>query len=141
MDVATSNSPTGIMSDEHRQKRVLIVEDELIQSILLEKLLTELGFDVIAKAKTGSGAVELALEYSPDFITMDIFLQDDIDGIDATRMIQEKSAIPVIYISSNTDKYNFERAEKTNFIDFLPKPINRELLQSSLEKIDRRPSL
>lgn len=141
MDAARSNSPAGIMSDERRQKRVLIVEDELIQSILLEKLLTELGFEVIGKAKTGSGAVELALEYNPDFITMDIFLQDDIDGIDATRMIQEKSAIPVIYISSNTDKYNFKRAEKTNFIDFLPKPINRELLQSSLEKIDRSPSL
>jgi len=115
-------------------KNILIVEDELIQSILLEKLIKSLGYKVIGKATTGADAIKKALNLQPDLITMDISLQDDIDGIMATKSIQEKSMIPVIYISGNSDKYNFERAEKTNFIDFIPKPVNREVLEKSFNK-------
>ncbi|MCC5912900.1 MAG: response regulator [Balneolaceae bacterium] len=116
-------------------KRVLIVEDELIQSILLEKMMTELGFKVVGKAKTGESAIRLAKEFNPDFITMDIFLQDDIDGIEATKAIQEVSSIPVIYISGNTDSYNFERAKNTSYIDFLSKPVNKTTLKAILTKL------
>ena len=115
---------------------ILIVEDEMIQSILLEKLIKSLGYEVIGKVTTGAEAIEMALKLKPDIITMDISLQDDIDGIMATRSIQKKSMIPVIYISGNSDKYNYERAEKTNYIDFIPKPVNREILAKSFSKAE-----
>lgn len=115
---------------------VLIVEDEMIQSILLEKLITSLGYEVISKVTTGAEAIEMALDLNPDIITMDISLQDDIDGIMATSSIQKKSMIPVIYISGNSDKYNYERASKTNYIDFIPKPVNREILAKSFSKAE-----
>lgn len=115
---------------------ILIVEDEMIQSILLEKLIKSLGYEVIGKVTTGAEAIEMALRLKPDIITMDISLQDDIDGIMATRSIQKKSMIPVIYISGNSDKYNYERAEKTNYIDFIPKPVNREILAKSFFKAE-----
>lgn len=115
---------------------ILIVEDELIQSILLEKLINSLGYKVVGKATTGAAAIEMALSLQPDLITMDISLQDDIDGIMATKTIQDKNMIPVIYISGNSDKYNFERAEKTNFIDFIPKPVSKESLAKSINKAE-----
>lgn len=117
-------------------KNILIVEDEMIQSILLEKLIKSLGYKVIGKVTTGADAIEMALKLKPDVITMDISLQDDIDGIMATKSIQDKSMIPVIYISGNSDKYNYERAEKTTFIDFIPKPVNKESLAKSFSKAE-----
>lgn len=117
-------------------KNILIVEDEMIQSILLEKLVKSLGYKVVGKVTTGADAIDMALKLKPDVITMDISLQDDIDGIMATKSIQKKSMIPVIYISGNSDKYNYERAEQTNFIDFIPKPVNRESLAKSFSKAE-----
>ncbi|CAN5175495.1 hypothetical protein BH23BAC3_BH23BAC3_00560 [soil metagenome] len=123
-------------SNESSVKNILIVEDELIQSILLEKLIKSLGYTVIGKATTGADAIRMALNLQPDLITMDISLQDDIDGIMATKSIQDKNMIPVIYISGNSDKYNLERAEKTNFIDFIPKPVSKECLAKSFTKAE-----
>lgn len=114
------------------KKRVLIVEDELIKSILLKKMMIEMGFKVVGKVKTGENAIQIAKETQPDLITMDIFLQDDIDGIEATKEIQKENSVPVIYISSNTDSYNFERAKHTSYIDFLPTPVNKTTLQGIL---------
>lgn len=114
--------------------RVLIVEDEMIQSMVLESMITEFGYKVIGKARTGREAIDMALELRPDIITMDISLHDDIDGITATQKIQEQSAIPVIYITGNTDKYNYQRAEQTYHIEILSKPINKRNLQQTFLK-------
>ena len=122
--------------DSKEIKNILIVEDEMIQSILLEKLIKSLGYKVVGKVTTGADAIEMALKLKPDVITMDISLQDDIDGIMATKSIQDKSMIPVIYISGNSDQYNYQRAEKTNFIDFIPKPVNKETLAKSFSKAE-----
>jgi len=126
----------GTAPNNKSVKNILIVEDEMIQSILLEKLIKSLGYKVIGKVTTGADAIEMALKLKPDVITMDISLQDDIDGIMATKSIQDKTMIPVIYISGNSDKYNYERAEKTTFIDFIPKPVNRESLAKSFSKAE-----
>jgi CheY-like chemotaxis protein len=114
--------------------RVLIVEDEMIQSMVLESMVTEFGYQVVGKARTGREAIDLALEMEPDIITMDISLNDDIDGITAAQQIQEVSQIPVIYITGNTDRYNYQRAIKTYYIDILSKPINKKNLQQTFLK-------
>ena len=131
-----SNPVKNISGESKPIKNILIVEDELIQSILLEKLVKSLGYKVIGKATKGADAIKMAMDLKPDLITMDISLQDDIDGIVATQTIQENSMIPVIYISGNSDKYNFDRAEKTQFIDFIPKPVNKETLSKSFSKAE-----
>lgn len=115
-------------------KDILIVEDEMIQSILLEKLIKSLGYHVVGKVTTGADAIKMALKLKPDVITMDISLQDDIDGIMATKSIQDKNMIPVIYITGNSDHHNYKRAETTNFIDFITKPVNKESLAKSFFK-------
>lgn len=115
-------------------KKVLIVEDDMIISMVLERMVLKLQHEVVAKVITGKEAIEAARDYSPDLILMDIQLKDDIDGITAMQEIRKTSAVHVIYITGNSDQYNLSRAERTNFVDYLVKPIQMNDLKASINK-------
>lgn len=117
-----------------QDKKVLIVEDDMIISMVLERMILKLGHKVINKVITGQGAIDSARDLQPDLILMDIQLKDDIDGITAMQKIRKKSDVHVIYITGNSDQYNLSRAEKTNFVDYLVKPIQMSHLKKSISK-------
>ncbi|MGD8428740.1 MAG: response regulator [Balneolaceae bacterium] len=122
------------MSNESMGKKVLIVEDDMIISMVLERMILKLGHNVINKVITGRDAIDSALNLSPDLILMDIQLKDDIDGITAMQEIRKKSDVHVIYITGNSDQYNLSRAKETNFVDYLVKPIQMSHLKKSISK-------
>lgn len=116
------------------KKKVLIVEDDMIISMVLERMVLKLRHTVVNKIITGKGAIEAARLLQPDLILMDIQLKDDIDGIVAMQEIRNTSSVPVIYITGNSDTYNLVRAKKTNFVDYLIKPIQMDDLKDSIDK-------
>ncbi|MDZ7771327.1 MAG: response regulator [Balneolaceae bacterium] len=118
--------------DESR--KILIVEDDMIISMVLERMIMKLNHKVINKVITGAKAIETTRELKPDLILMDIQLKDEIDGIAAMQTIREWSEVPVIYITGNSDQYNLSRAKKTHFIDYLVKPIQMSDLERSIQK-------
>jgi CheY-like chemotaxis protein len=113
-------------------KRILIVEDEGILALMLEQMVTQMQHEVVDKVSTGKEAINQALSMKPDIVLMDINLKGEIDGIEAASAIQEKSDIPVIYITGNTDSMYKERLENTDYIDFLAKPVTKNQLSYSL---------
>jgi len=122
------------MDNNQLKTTVIIVEDELIQSLYLRKMLESLGFNVIDTSTEGRDSIEKALSLKPDFITMDIQLSDDVDGIDATHEIQKKIAIPVLYITGNTDLMHSKRIKQTQYIEVLPKPVSKAEIKAALKK-------
>jgi len=122
------------MSKETSPKNVLIVEDDMIISMVLERMITKLGHKVVNKVITGQDAIDCTFDLSPDLILMDIQLKDDIDGISAMQKIREKSDVHVIYITGNSDQYNLSRARETNFVDYLVKPIQMSHLKKTIAK-------
>lgn len=115
-------------------KNVLIVEDDMILSMVLERMILKLNHSVVGKVITGKEAIESAIELDPDLILMDIQLKDDIDGISAMHQIRDHSSVPVIYITGNSDEYNLSRAKETEYVDYLVKPIQMSDLKSSIDK-------
>lgn len=115
-------------------KKVLIVEDDMIISMVLERMVLKLQHEVVAKVITGREAIDAARHHSPDLILMDIQLKDDIDGITAMQEIRKTSAVHVIYITGNSDQYNLSRARRTDFVDYLVKPIQMNDLKISINK-------
>ncbi|MDZ7716678.1 MAG: response regulator [Balneolaceae bacterium] len=114
-------------------KNVLIVEDDMLLSLVEERLIQKLGHNVVGKVTTGKEAIEKSKELSPDLIMMDIILKGEMDGIEAMEKIREESEVPVIYLSGNSDRYNFERAKKTQFTDYLVKPITSKDLKKPMD--------
>src|ERR1041385_9062419 len=83
------------------QKTVLVVEDNELNMRLLNDLLEYQGYTVIA-TRLGEPALELARQYKPDLILMDIQLPD-ISGMEATQRLksnEETRTIPVIAVTA-----------------------------------------
>jgi CheY-like chemotaxis protein len=116
------------------KRKVIIVEDDLILNLLYESYLERLGFDTEGELVYGKTAIETAQKIEPDLIVMDISLEGDIDGVEAMLKIREFSDVPVIYITGNSDPYHVERAKKTDYLDYLTKPIEFEDLKKSVQK-------
>ncbi|MEQ8578539.1 MAG: response regulator [Balneola sp.] len=119
---------------DKKQKTVMIVEDDLILNLLYESYLEKLGYGAEGELVYGKTAIEIAKRIKPDLILMDISLEGEMDGIDAMLEIRKFSDVPVIYITGNSDPYHVERAKETNYLDYLVKPIEFDVLKESLEK-------
>lgn len=115
-------------------KQVLIVEDDMLLSLVEERLVEKLGHEVIHKTDSGEEAVKKTEELQPDLIIMDIILKGDLDGIQAMQEIRKNSDVPVVYLSGNSDRFNYERAKKTGFVEYLVKPITLKDLKKPMQK-------
>lgn len=112
---------------------ILVVEDESIVSKDIQLSLKKLGYNVIGSATTGEKAIDLALSLQPDLILMDIMLKGDINGIRATKRIQTRANIPVIYLTAYADENTLERAKVTQPYGYIIKPFKEIDLQTSIE--------
>jgi CheY-like chemotaxis protein len=85
--------------------RILIVEDEKILAADLESKLLRLGYSVDKIAASGEEAVRLAQERLPSLVLMDLRLSGAMDGLEAARQIQEKTRIPIVYLTAYSDVF------------------------------------
>lgn len=109
-------------------KKILIIEDDLILALSLEMMLKRIGCREIVKVETGEEAIKTAKTFQPELLLVDVQLGSGITGIEAVEIIQSKQDVPAIYVTGNSDQYYRSKAEKTDFIDYLIKPITyREL--------------
>ncbi|HNV23616.1 MAG TPA: response regulator, partial [Candidatus Omnitrophota bacterium] len=81
-------------------KKILLVDDEKEIVQLLDKKLSQEGFEVI-KLSSGKEAVDKTKKYLPDLVLMDIMMPD-IDGAEAVKLLQKDTLtrnIPVLFLS------------------------------------------
>lgn len=118
---------------EQASSRILIVEDEFIIAMLIEKQVKRLGYDVVAKVTSGDKAIETVKTTGCDLILMDIKIIGDKDGIQTMHQIRTFSDVPVIYITGNSDPLTRQKAEETGPAGYIIKPIELETLKSAIE--------
>ena len=113
--------------------KIFIVEDELIVSLDLQQRVRDLGYEVIGSSDNGDAAINAVLETKPDLILMDINIKGKIDGIETSRLINQKYNVPIIYLTAYSDKATLERAKITTPYGYLIKPIEERDLHISIE--------
>ncbi len=115
------------------QKRILIVEDEVVIIQSLERILALLDYAVVGVAASGEQALQCAKETQPDLMLMDIHLKGTLDGIETAQHIQEHFDIPVIYLTGYADNETLERAKLTGPFAYLVKPVDSSALHRAIE--------
>lgn len=114
-------------------RKILIVEDEGIAAMNLERTLDDLGYLSAGIAFTAEEAVEKAKLMRPDLVLMDIQLAGRADGIEAAGEIQERLGTPVVFLTAFSDDQTLARAKQKSPFGFLVKPVRDQALKSTIE--------
>ncbi|MEN8121553.1 MAG: response regulator [Bacteroidota bacterium] len=126
---------TNIDIDElsWKNRKVLIVEDEDLNFLFLEKLLITTGVEIL-RASTGIEAIEkVKKQKGIDLILMDIKLPE-MDGLTATSEIKKiDSEIPVIAQTAYAMKGDREEILEAGCTDYIAKPIKVDTLLAKLK--------
>lgn len=114
--------------DLGNEEIVLVVEDDNINYMLIEKILKPFNFKVI-RAKDGIEAVNICKENDEiDLVLMDIRMPK-MNGYEAFKKIREfNKDIPIIAQTSYSFEEELNKIKELGFNGFLSKPINKEKL-------------
>lgn len=123
------------MTEEFRavQPRILAIDDEPQNLILLRRLLEPKGFEVIP-AQNGAEALEQIAIAQPDVILLDIVLPDmnGLDLCEQAKQAEETRHVPIIVISGARDQAINIRAFEAGADEFIQKPFDALLLETRI---------
>lgn len=103
--------------------KVLIAEDENLIALDLKMSLQKIGYEVLGTARDYKGVVEKASTLKPDLILMDIGLEGEKSGLDASREIQKHMDVPIVYLTGQSDEVTIGKAKTTDPFGYIIKPL------------------
>lgn len=122
------------MSDKTNIK-VVIVDDSDFSRSIIRKMLTEEGIEIVGEANGAEAALQVIKAKKPNIVITDIVMPE-ISGIELTeRITQNYDDISVIVVSSLSQEHVVLEAIGAGASDFIAKPIQKQQLIDSLEKI------
>lgn len=121
--------------------KLLIVDDSALMRRHLNNLFQAEGDFLIYQARNGKEAVQANREFHPDVVTLDINMPE-MDGITALSLIMAERAVPVVMVSSLTEKGALSTFEALNLgaVDYVTKPggtISLNIEQISQELVSK----
>jgi len=114
------------------RKKILIVDDEPIIRMDLREMMEEYGFDVVAEAKNGEEAVEMAFRHRPDLILLDVKMPV-MNGIKAAGIIRKFSDASIVLLTAYNDRKLVEEACAVHVTAYLVKPVTDANLFPAIE--------
>ncbi|MBN1115153.1 MAG: PAS domain S-box protein [Oligoflexia bacterium] len=114
-------------------KKILLAEDYPVNQKVFYQNLTDAGYKVTI-VQNGNLALEEAMTNKYDLILMDVQMPD-MDGYSATSGIRQfNSDVIIIALTANADSDTMQIAKEYGMNDFLPKPIRKNKLISTVDK-------
>lgn len=112
---------------------ILVVEDEGIVGLDIQRRLNNMGYVAPEVIATGSAAIQRALELRPQLVLMDIRLKGEMDGITAADQIRLLLDIPVIFLTAYADEDTLRRARITEPHGYVLKPFEERELHIAID--------
>lgn len=110
--------------------KILIVDDEPINRILLLNMLNAEGYEDCIEAENGSQAIEKFKSESPDLILLDVIMPD-MSGFDVVPQLRKhtsKEYLPILFITALEDKASLVKCLEVGGNDFATKPFDKHIL-------------
>lgn len=111
---------------------ILIVDDEPLARLRLQKMVTDLGYDVVAEASNSEQTFSAIAAYDPSLLLLDIEMPGE-NGLAIAEKISLLETPPAIIFTTAYDQYALE-AFDTVAAGYLLKPIEKSKLEQALEK-------
>ncbi len=122
--------------------KILIVDDELTNRMILSAILKKEGYSIVS-AVNGQEAVDVFQQEEPDLVLMDIMMPI-MDGYEATKKIKtlsEEKFTPIIFLTAMTDEEALRRCVDVGGDDFLSKPYNQVIIKAKIDALERMSQL
>jgi two-component system chemotaxis response regulator CheY len=118
-----------------REVKIVIVDDSDFSRSIIRKMLTEENINIVGEANGAEAAIGIIKETNPNIVITDIVMPD-ISGIELTEKISQNfEDISVIVVSSLSQEHIVLEAIAAGASDFIAKPIQKQQLIDSIEKI------
>jgi two-component system, cell cycle sensor histidine kinase and response regulator CckA len=114
-------------------KRILVIEDEQIVACDLLNQLKRLGHIPVGSAANGREAIKMAAETQPDLILMDIQLDGEMNGLEASMKIVENRPVPIVYITAYPGTFLHHTSLMVSPFMCVAKPFSRLSLETVIK--------
>jgi len=112
---------------------VLIIEDEPLIALDLQRMLEGLGHRVTSIARTHDDAVEAAASNKPGLVLADIRLADGSSGLEAVNDILSSFSVPVVFITAYPDKLMTGGRPEPTFL--ITKPFREDAVKAVVSQV------
>ena len=124
------------MSDFEREARVLIVEDDEEIAQVLQRSLRMEGYETRI-ASDGEQALDMAADYIPDLVVLDLGLPK-LDGMEVARRIRKSGDVPILMLTARDAIESRVDGLDAGADDYLVKPFERQELLARIRALLRR---
>lgn len=116
-------------------KKVLIVDDSAYMRSVIKTALQKEGFEVVGEAGDGESAIDLALDLSPDLITLDNILPDMM-GLEILKVLSDEG-LPskIVMVSAVGQQTMVNKGLELGASDYLVKPFTSDSLLEVVNKV------
>lgn len=135
MKVSKTNKHLNQRGELNRMINILLVEDHFLNQIATKKVLTSWSDLVkVVTADNGEEALQQFEKEKIDLILMDLKIPK-ISGIEAARIIRQKSDVPIIALTASSSKQEEERCFTVGMNAYIHKPIKPEELYAKITQL------
>jgi len=135
-DTSLTNESGAPDEDPAMAKKVLVVEDDLLNRMFYSAVLEGKGYEV-AFVHDGAQVLAEVDRFAPDLITMDIHLPS-ISGLELIKRLQRdarKRKIPILAITGFAGKNEEARIRRAGARGYLAKPVSVAKLTTEIEAL------
>ncbi len=126
------NTPSLLNINLIMQRKILIVDDEVLIAEDLMDILTKYGVTKIEMAHDKKSAINMLNEFKPEIVLLDIRMEKEMDGLELGEVINEKLKLPFIYITAHSDVETIKKIVKTKPVAYITKPYKNSEIYAAL---------